>query len=226
MSNVSTQHSILAFVKGVSKALTGQILMRALKHNGTVINKCVSVPALPASIVQDTRFHSAFLAYLESTRQEMFKMVCFHAPNQTSISEDEIGANAIYAYLESQAAGERLSAESIKRWFTGMAQDALMAAVASRIGIDLDTELTPEQEATIIGSVAALAGMIELLAARNVSLGEKQKKAIQFVFDNLPPEADSHTLTGKIQDRFQLVCSGKIEEDMLGFLMTEKHVDA
>lgn len=224
MSQVSTQHSILPFVKGESKALGNQRLLRALAHKGTKINKCTSVPHLEASCTNDPRFQAHFLEYLESTRQEMFKLVVHAAPNRTSISDQELSADAIYAFLESQAAGERLSAESIKRWFAAMAQDSLLAACAQRMGIDLEDEVTPAQEATLIGTVAALQAIMELLATKNLTLGEKQKKAIQFVLDSLPPVAADSPLTGKIEERFAAVCAPRENaEDLLGFLSIQSN---
>ena len=129
MSNVSNRHSVVPFVAGTSKPLTGQRLARAgfkltekMKAAGKTAlpSVCASVPQIDPAAVQV--FISELMPHignmLEKAQDEILRAK-YEASGGTAteLTDEEISIPQCLAFLNAESTGSRLSAETIGAWF-------------------------------------------------------------------------------------------------------------
>jgi hypothetical protein len=218
MSNIDNQHNVFPFVSGESKPLSGQRLLKVTykPRNGKAAEYpsiCVSVPPVPSEWVQDARFIPYFMEFLADTQDKVVKGLYESRKGQLErVSDAEIGPDALVSYLESQAYGDRISGDSISRWFSAYLQGNLMVTLADRLGYSESQELTQEQEDTLYREMGKFKAILLLIAGKEVSYSESQKKAISRMFDLASPDASESPLTAKMVEKFNSQC-GKVKAE-------------
>ena len=211
MSNVSSNHSVFPFVAGESKPLSGQRLARVLyKPRGNKPQQypsvCVSVPMIPVSVCSDTRLHPFFVEYLETVQDRVIKGLYENRKGSLDrVSDDDISPDAMLAYLVAESAGDRISGDSIGAWFDSQVRDSLTVVVCEKLGTeDLD-------DPRVFKSIEQFREILSLIAAKEIRFNEKQKHAINRMFELA---GNVEGFGQKLKDRFDAQC-GKVEEGIL-----------
>lgn len=176
MSVVSNVHSVVPFVSGESKPLGGQRLSKVgfkkTKDNPSPLpSVCASVPMLEREEVMGNI--EALLPHvgtmLEGVQDAIFRSLYEASKGQRrELRQEEISVQACIAYLEAEAAGSRMSAESIRAWFKVSLNQNLLILVAEKLGYGEQEELTEEQVKTCQKHVDSYCGLLEQLAGKQL----------------------------------------------------------
>jgi hypothetical protein len=180
MSVVSNVHSVVPFVSGESKPLGGQRLSKVgfkltekMKKEGQTAlpSVCASVPFLAREEVMGNI--EALLPHvgtmLEGVQDAIFRSLYEASKGQRKeLRQEEISVQACIAYLEAEAAGSRMSAESIRAWFKVSLNQNLLIVVAEKLGYGEQEELTEEQTKTCQKHVDNYCGLLEQLAGKQL----------------------------------------------------------
>jgi hypothetical protein len=180
MSVVSNVHSVVPFVSGESKPLGGQRLSKVgfkltekMKKEGQTAlpSVCASVPMLEREEVMGNI--EALLPHvgtmLEGVQDAIFRSLYEASKGQRKeLRQEEISVQACIAYLEAEAAGSRMSAESIRAWFKQALNGNLLILVAEKLGYGEQEELTEEQVKTCQKHVDNYCGLLEQLAGKQL----------------------------------------------------------
>ena len=141
MSNVSTVHDVVPFVAGKTAALTGQRLAKVgykstAKNPARYASIAVSVPYInPDDITENLQ---ALLPYigsmLEKTQDDVIRNLYESRDGSLKLVQDhEISVQACIAYLESEAAGDRIKKEHIEAWFDRVCADNVFTLIAEKL---------------------------------------------------------------------------------------------
>jgi hypothetical protein len=156
MSNVSSAHDVVPFVAGKTNPLTDQRLAK-VGYKSTVKNPAkypsiaVSVPMiLDADIVDNTeQLLPYFRNMLEGIQDSVIRSLYESKEGELSVVTDsDISIKACIAFLESEAAGDRLKKEHIEAWFDRVCADNTYTLIAEKLGFTGD-ELTEAQDCVI-----------------------------------------------------------------------------
>ena len=178
MSNISTRHNVLPFVSGTSAALSGQRLAKiGYKQTKVMTDKgevappsiCVSVPPLDSQEVSGKldRLMPYLVAYLETVQDSVIRSIYEGRKYQLdSVSDEEIGVEALVSFLSASESSARWSKEYIEAWFDRTLGDNLTVVIAEKLGFDLST---PEQEQVVQRHLNGYKGLFAGLASGKVS---------------------------------------------------------
>jgi hypothetical protein len=143
MSNISNQHPFQAYAssgKEKSVALSGQRLLvvryRKTEGKAAVRNSvCASVPTLTRDevIPHIDALMPHVISMIQSVQDSIGREG--YEAGSTYVSTESISVSSCLAYLTQQAAGERLTADVIREWFSSELQDILMLAFAEKMGL-------------------------------------------------------------------------------------------
>lgn len=222
MSNIGNTHSVTHFVRGQSKPLANQTLIKVgykstknRKTGETIPAKykaiCVSLPNLSFENIADNmrvKVNALALDILNETRSEILKNMYETRKGELfSVSTDEMGLESLFGYLDSKG---RISAESIGKWFDENCADnlALRAAIVCKYQPDTDTELsaelTEEQLKTIMGKVSPWRELFVNLT--------KDRDSFKYTGNQLETLERMVSLYGDDTDSLAQKISGKITE--------------
>lgn len=148
MSNISNRHSVSTFVsagKDRSVAYSGQRLsvarFKVSKDNPNAKSQCVSIPKYELSVEERNALSTQINEWFWNQQDAIIRDRVVAGAD--AITDEEISVTAVLSYLTQQAAGERLTGDSIKEWFVAELQDILLVAFADKMGIG--NEPTDEQ---------------------------------------------------------------------------------
>lgn len=199
MSNVSNRHTVVAFESGKTKPLSNQRLAK-VGYKNTKNQKAkyapiaVSVPFLKDEDVLERM--NDLVPYvkgmLENAQDGIIKSL--YESNEgilSSVSDDEIGIDAIIGYLENESNGGRLTKVMVEEWFVQNVQDNLYVVIAEKLGFtsgDPAYNLTKEQEKVIEQHLNAYKGIISSLSGGKTILNPMQitgcRKALDMCMDD------------------------------------------
>ena len=196
MSNVSNVHDVIPFVAGKSTALTGQRLAKVGYKSSTDKVTKKTIPAKFPSVAVSVPFLSddslrenvdSLLPYIkgmvEKTQDDVIRSLYeAKAGSLKTVQDHEISVQACIAYLESEAAGDRIKKEHIESWFDRVCAENVFTLVAEKLGYSGD-ELTPEQESTVQKHVKAYREILSMLAGGRTILTPVQIKSCKTVID-------------------------------------------
>lgn len=226
MSIVSNVHTLVPFVSGESKPLGGQRLAKVgfkkTKDNPNPLpSVCASVPFLSREEVMGNI--EALLPFvgnmLEGTQDAIIRAL-YEASKGTrkEVRQEEISVQACIAFLSAEAAGSRISAESIKAWFDGgMAKEvsAIIIMDALKYGEEWDS-LTEEQQATVSKHVGVYCEVFQMLAGKNLtrsSFSDKQWHRLNQILDTVTGECPDDAFGKKLAEKMQVIAKAvKVEE--------------
>lgn len=184
MSNISNRHSVVPFVAGKTAPLTNQRLAKVgykttKKQTAKFKSIAVSVPTVDMDSItgEQSLKLRPYVQVLIETAQDGIIRSLYESSEGTlqSVADDEIGIDSVIAYLEAEAAGERLKKEHIESWFDSELSDSLFILVAEKLGFTAD-EPNPEQSATIKKHVKIYRDVLSMLAGGKTWLQPPQIK--------------------------------------------------
>jgi len=100
------------------------------------------------------------------------------------VTDDDISVNACIAFLEAEAAGDRLKKEHIEAWFDRVCADNTATLIAEKLGFASDgQELTQDQNIVIAKHVKTYRDILSMLAGGKTILTPVQIKSCKTVID-------------------------------------------
>lgn len=190
MSNVSNVHDVIPFVAGKTAALTGQRLAKVgykstAKNPAKFPSVAVSVPFLSDDSLRENM--DSLLPYIkgmmEKTQDDVIRSLYESKDGSLKIIQDhEISVQACIAYLESEAAGDRIKKEHIESWFDRVCAENVFVLIAEKLGYSGDS-LTLEQTGTVEKHVKVYREILSMLAGGRTILTPVQIKSCKTVID-------------------------------------------
>lgn len=190
MSNVSSAHDIVPFIAGKTNPLTGQRLAKVgykstAKNPAKFPSVAVSVPFLSDDSLRDNL--DSLLPYIkgmmENTQDAVIRNLYESRDGSLKIVQDhEISVQACIAFLESEAAGDRIKKEHIESWFDRVCAENVFTLIAEKLGFTGDS-LTTEQESTVQKHVKVYRDILSMLAGGRTVLTPVQIKSCKTVID-------------------------------------------
>ena len=225
MSIISNIHTLVPFVSGESKSLNGQRLAKVgfkkTKDNPSPLaSVCASVPFLSQEEVMGNI--QALLPHvgsmLEGVQDQIIRALYEASQGQRKdVRDEEISVQACIAFLSAEAAGSRISAESIKAWFeNGEAKNISAAIICDALKYGDQDEWTPEQEATILKHVGVYCEVFQILAGKNLTRGsfsDKQWYRLNQILELVMSENPEDAFGRKLTDKMDVIAKAvKVEE--------------
>lgn len=194
----NTNNSVVAYTTGVTKAFTGQRLSTVNYRINTDKNSadfnikkpsvCVSLPPISVTDIMANiaLLTPAIIDFLQGTQDKMIRSLI--DAGSKSIGNADININSIIEYLGDSNGGERLTKDSIGNWFDNGIADKLMLVLASKLGIDEDSEPTDKQSKQIELITTEYKNKFSALAggktSYEIALCESLKKALLLAGDD------------------------------------------
>lgn len=177
MSTISNRHSVVPFVSGKSVPFENQRLCKVTykARKGTAQkfpNVCVSVPTLQGVELSDAqmdRLIPHLVSMMENAQDGIVRSLYESTDGSlTSVSDEEISVDQIISYLETEAAGGRLTKELIEQWFTSAAQTNCAELVATKLGTEVDNPKVAQHVNAYRAVFSSLAGGKTLLSTAQI----------------------------------------------------------
>lgn len=191
MSNVSTVHDVVPFVAGKTAALSGQRLAKVgykstAKNPAKFPSIAVSVPQINPDNIRNNL--DSLLPYigtmLEKTQDDVIRNLYESRDGSLKIVQDhEISVQACIAYLESEAAGDRIKKEHIEAWFDRVCSENVFTLIAEKLGYASQDSLTTEQSDTVQKHVKVYRDIMGMLAGGRTVLTPVQIRSCKTVID-------------------------------------------
>lgn len=219
MSNVSNRHQVQPFTAGESKPLSGQRLAKvgyktSKKTPAKFKSVCVSVPQInPDDVMSNIhRLLPHVGTMLENAQDGIIRSLYEQSDGSLqTVADSDISVLACIAFLDAEAAGDRLKKEHIENWFDVEIAENLFVLVAEKLGF---TEPNENQTAVIQKHVKTYRDVISMLAGGKTRLEEKQIKGCrvalnlgdcsQGIGQKLVSRLDQMERTPKIEDMLEL----------------------
>lgn len=179
MSQISNRHSILPFTAGESKPMKDQRLAKVgykstKKTPARFKSVCVSVPQMNVDSIRAEldRLLPHIGTMLENAQDGIIRSLYESAEgNLQSVSDDEISVLSCIAFLDAEAAGDRLKKEHIENWFDAELSDNLFVLISEKLGFNEPTE---NQTAEVQKHVRVYRQVLSMLAGGKTLLQPKQ----------------------------------------------------
>jgi len=176
MSNISNRHSIVPFISGTSKPLSGQELLKITYKSSTdkktkivtpakFPSVCASVPALTwDSVLPELElFKGHILGFLRDSRQAVARGLYEAKKGKLeALTDEDLSLSAIAGFLSAQGQG-KLSIEKIGKFFDSAMIESVTVAVIDKCKFDIET-LNDEQNKTVKHHVGDIKSALESLA--------------------------------------------------------------
>lgn len=207
MSNVSNRHTVTAFVAGVSQPLSDQRLARVICKQTAKMTKdgikalpsvCASIPMLASADITAAipRMMEHIRTMLEDAQDGIIRARYEASHGElTAITDDDISVDQCIAFMDTKAAGNRISAESVTAWFKATANDYVVAFIADKLRF---TELTPDAIATCQQHANAYRDLLCTLAGGKTILPANQLRTLRMVLSTI---GDDDTMAQRLLER-------------------------
>lgn len=192
MSNISTQHSVIPFVSGETKPLSGQRLAKvgykqtkAMSDKGEIAPKSVAA-SLPVITDEDivSNVHLIIPLIREACENVQDKIIrsLYESRDYVleRVSDSDIGFAQIAGYVASEQSGGRLTKEYLESWFEANMRDNLTVVVADKLGFD---ELNEVQLEVVNKHIAGYKGLIASIGGNKTMLSVAQITGIRRAFE-------------------------------------------
>lgn len=188
MSNVSNQHSVIPFIAGETKPLTGQRLAKVgYKKTKDQPNPpksiAVSLPVLTdAQILENAQKILPLIRQACEDVQDKIIRSLYESREYSleRVSDDEIGFAQIAGYVSSEQSGGRLTKEYLEQWFDSVVRDNLTVIVADKLGFE---ELNEPQLEVVNKHIAGYKGLIASISGNKTMLSVAQITGIKRAFE-------------------------------------------
>ena len=146
MSVISNRHSIVPFISGESKAMSGQRLgkigykevlnKKTGKKEQKLPSVCVSVPVIEKEEIEGKL--EALIPHirgmLEGVQDKIVRSLYEGSEGALqSVSDGEISVAACIGFLEAESEGGRLTKEAVQNWFDGNLAENLSVYIAEKL---------------------------------------------------------------------------------------------
>lgn len=149
--DLAGNHSVVSYVAGVTKPLSGQrlsvVYWKTGKDGIKKESKCVSIPKIEGITPEELQLMVPHVMELLAQAQNKIIRESIEAGKTTILGEDISVAKCI-SYMNEVGSSEtavRLTTESLTQWYVDTLEAPVMLAVAAKLGISEDTEPTAEQ---------------------------------------------------------------------------------
>lgn len=167
MSTNSTAHDLVKYDPKASKAFTGQRLSKITYKTDKETkvkpdSYCVSVPVVSSISNDDSALLRPYICqWIMDMQDAVIRQL--HEAGSKVVTDSDICAEALAAYLATEAAGNRLTKEFLLAWFAEELAEILMVSIADKLQIgDTPTEAQAKKVEQMLAayrdSFAALAG--------------------------------------------------------------------
>lgn len=188
MSNVSNQHTVIPFVAGETKSLSGQRLAKVgYKKTKDQPNPPKSIAvSLPLISDQDIVANVSKILPLirqacEDVQDKIVRSLYESREfNLERVSDDEIGFAQIANFVSSEQSGGRLTKEYLESWFESNMRDNLTVVVADKLGFE---ELNETQLEVVNKHIAGYKGLIASISGNKTMLSVAQITGIKRAFE-------------------------------------------
>lgn len=177
--SISNRHSVVPFTAGESKPMKDQRLAKVgykstKKNPARFKSVCVSVPEIPENNIRAEldRLIPHVRTMLETAQDGIIRSLYeSREGNLSEVSDDELSVLSCIAFLDAEAAGDRLKKEHIENWFDAELADSLFVLIAEKLGFN---EPTQNQEAEVQKHVRVYRQVLSMLAGGKTLLQPKQ----------------------------------------------------
>jgi len=188
MSNVSTNHTVIPFVAGETKPLTGQRLAKVgYKKTKDQPNPpksiAVSLPILTddAILANANKILPLIREACETVQDKIIRSLYESREYSLErVSDEEIGFAQIAGYVSSEQSGGRLTKEYLENWFESNMRDNLTVVVADKLGFD---ELNADQLDVVNKHITGYKGLIASISGNKTMLSVAQITGIKRAFE-------------------------------------------
>lgn len=216
MSNVSNVHDVVPFIAGKTNPLSGQRLAKVgykstEKNPAKYKSVAVSLPQIPGEDVSSSinELMPYVMGMLEGVQDSVIRSLYENKGGKlTQVLDSDISVQACIAYLESEAAGDRLKKEHIESWFDRVAKENTFTLIAEKLGYTGD-ELTPEQCETVEKHVKTYRDILSMLSGGRTVLTPVQIKSCRTVIEVSEDESGVGT---KLLARLKAMESPKVSD--------------
>ncbi len=179
--SISNRHTVVPFVAGKTSPMANQRLAKVgykttAKNPAKFPSIAVSIPKMELTIQSPElpRLLPHLVGVIESAQDGIIRSLYESSDGSLKeVSDDDISIGACIAFLEAEAAGERLKKEHIESWFDAELKDALYVLVAEKLGFD---EPNSDQDAVIQKHVKIYRDVLSMLAGGKTLLTPVQIK--------------------------------------------------
>ncbi len=227
MSNVSTAHTIVPFVSGETKPLSGQRLARVICKQTAKMTEAgikalpsvaASIPQIdPSPILTDADLLRRLLPYignmLESAQDGIIRSLYESSQGALSqVLDSEISLDACIAFLGAEAEGDRLTKESLIAWFDTHAREACAAIVAEKFGFLADADAwSQNQKDRVAQGCTAYRDIFASLSGGKTQLEDKKINGLRIALDLV----DETQIAGKLRARLDSMARKNAENQAL-----------
>ncbi len=226
MSNIAETHTVVEYISGVTKPLSGQRLSthswKTVKSdNGTEYKRpsvCVSLPRVEAKeVVENVGLLSGVIvSYLEEVQNKMVR----EKLNETAhgeyvhVTEDSVSIAAMVEYLESSNESGRITKEAVVEWFDASIEEALMLQLSEKLGCsDIPTDAESAKIEAIVSEFRTkISGLAGGKTSYPIQIAKQLKKAVELV------ESNDDVLKDRFLVRLDKMMLAPVENDLLGAL--------
>lgn len=157
---------------------------------------------------------------LEGTQDVIIRALYEASKGQRKeVRDEEISVQACIAFLSAEAAGSRISAESIKTWFeNGEAKNISAAIICDALNYGDQDNWTEEQEATILKHVGVYCEVFQMLAGKNLtrsSFSDKQWHRLNQILELIQSENPEDAFGKKLAEKMQVIAKAVKVEDLI-----------
>lgn len=226
MSNISNIHSLVPFVSGTSKPLSGQRLakigFKKSKENPNPLQSvCASVPFLQKESLEENM--AALLPHvgrmLEGVQDQIIRSLYEGSKGlRKEVRDEEISVQQCILFLNAESTGSRMSAESIGQWFAASLQDSLVILIAEKLGFaqgENDIELTEEQMNTCQKHAKVYGDLLQQLAGKNLRKSNWTVKQWNGMETALQLCGEDDMMAQKLAEKMQAISEVPEVEDLL-----------
>lgn len=190
MSNVSIAHTVVPFIAGETKALTGQRLAKVgykttTKTPAKFPSIAVSVPQFRVQPILDNvqRLLPYIGTMLENAQDGVLRSLYESSDGTLAhVTNEDISIDACIAFLASEAEGDRLTKVTVENWFTQNARDTVFVMIAEKLGFTAD-DPSDAQTARIEQSVKAYRDIFASLSGGKTMLAMPQIQSLRKVLE-------------------------------------------
>lgn len=188
MSNISNRHTVVPFVAGETKPLSGQRLAKVgYKKTKDQLNPpksiAVSLPVLTDKDIT-ANIHKILPLVREACEGVQDKIIRSLYESREYIldrvSDDEIGFDQIAAFVTAEQSGGRLTKEYLESWFESNLRDSLTVVIAEKLGFD---ELNETQMEVVGKHLVGYKGLIAALGGSKTMLSIAQINGLRRAFE-------------------------------------------
>ena len=214
---ISNRHSIVPFVAGKTAPLTQQRLAKVgykttAKNPAKFASVAVSVPFIqPDDITNNLQALLPHIGTMLENAQDGVIRSLYEASEGSlkEVSDSDISVESCIAWLNAEAAGDRLTKEAIQSWFDTCMQESLYVLIAEKLGFTSDP--TENQDREIRKHCKIYKDVFSMLAGGKTVLQDAQIRGCKTALSLI----DSDPIASKLSARIANMERKPVIADML-----------